>query len=1464
MRRFTLFLMSLFLTLGTIVAQNYVPAETRISSEELNAKTAPALIAIKNLSATNKYWFVGNTGAVPYSKADFSNDAVFVWQPVTEGVAGSYYLMKLDGTYMQATSPKDFGTIDGAAVFTTTNPTTDNGEFNGDGDSMSFIDDQTLLVRFTNAAGTWINVQNGDGGTPVYNSGKGGWTIHYVYAVEESAVEPEPEVPFTVVAVTPTEAVESLETITIEFSEEIEGTFEDMAMSQIYLGTRSNGCKFEVNGKVLAITPFNAITTPGEYALIIPEGLITRKSNGEPVKMNGEYVFTVKEATVEPEPENPNALKVYQILAKDAARGALYATAENTHLTHCGATYGNYHNRDIAVNAEDINQQFVFIEYEGMTYLYSLGAKKFASKDGQYVKLTEIPEGYVTVTDADIAGYKLILFNGENRLNFSGGYDHGVVANYETPDDGNHLVFTEVGTFDPTEVIAEVKAKIEAEAEALAAARAAFNAKYTEAQAILAEANLSVVESELPLQVTDATAAAYVWSNKPEPNEGPIAQLVDGIVEEGNFFHTNWSDGNEQPRYHYIEVDLGEGNGLAEFSFKYTTRFAVANDYPDAIQVMGSNDKETYNELYNVTSGLPQTGGTQWTSNIISSETAYRYLRFNVDAERTYWHMSEFDIVTSEISVAEKYAAVAKAVVALDNAFKAAENNAEFDKNELNAAIEALNAAIEAINEGLAAEPEVPAGKLNVTKIFDFTRNTWGIPTYEETNYNGVKSAVDFVNDEMDIITIDPTANGGQFYYENGFLRLGKPGSKIILPAFDFAVEKIEVVGHPNATSYKNTDMNVYVGGNAVSTPCIGSTDTYTYEIAADNQAAGNVYELVIGSNGGNYSSVMYITYIKVYPAENVLEAPVITPAGGVYVGAQTVNVHSATADLKGVTDVTYYYTLDGNEPTTEDEETDGEITISENCTLKVVVELTYGEETYLSASTSAEYIISESADFNKATAFYPGEYVMVANGYIAAPAKDNFLPAAETTVNGNAVSAAVYYTLTFESAEGGYYIKNTKGEYISTSGTAMKDKTDIYHNQYPSGSWNVTIKEDGTADITSNGQTLVFDAASNTFVTYLTDKVPADAVYPALYSAPLRMTGIKPADGAVVESLKEIRVMFNNPVVLDESKEITLTDSEGTSANIGSSVNGTELVISVNEDLYNGDYTLTIAENAVSDMNGNSYGEAITATYELKYALDTFVPVSITPAEGETVETLKTIVLDFTPDFPGRIIDETVINVTDENGNQVATGKLRFSSASYYAVEIVLNEEIATAGTYTVTIPMGCIWNSKWQGVTGRYNPEIVLTYTVTGSTFEVVNVTPDPEAEHASIKTIHVEFSDNIYTDVLTQDDAFGISGPNGKIYYASWSILEKVLIITLYEEATAPGVYTLDIPGNAFKRLKDSRPFEGARYTFTVSVPEGIEGIGAENETKTIYDLTGRKIDQITKPGIYIVDGKKVMVK
>ena len=159
---------------------------TQVASNDLMSKTTATKIAIKNLSYTNNRWFVGNTGGTPYSKEEFSDDAAFIWEPAVADQAGSYYLRKLNGDYMQTSSPKDFGTIDEAAIFTATAPGT-GVTFNGDADSKLYItgNNDANLVRFVKGS-NWINVQNGAAGTPTYNTGTGGWTIHYVYELTET------------------------------------------------------------------------------------------------------------------------------------------------------------------------------------------------------------------------------------------------------------------------------------------------------------------------------------------------------------------------------------------------------------------------------------------------------------------------------------------------------------------------------------------------------------------------------------------------------------------------------------------------------------------------------------------------------------------------------------------------------------------------------------------------------------------------------------------------------------------------------------------------------------------------------------------------------------------------------------------------------------------------------------------------------------------------------------------------------------------------------------------------------------------------------------------------------------------------------------------------------------------------------------------------------------------------------
>ena len=164
--------------------------------------------------------------------------------------------------------------------------------------------------------------------------------------------------------------------------------------------------------------------------------------------------------------------------------------------------------------------------------------------------------------------------------------------------------------------------------------------------------------NKVALQVTDANAVNYLWANSIEASEGNIAHLVDGIKgNNGNFFHTDWHNATTPEGYHYIEVDMGEEYVATSFRFSYHTRTNCSNDFPDAVTVMGSNDKIGYSDVYAVSSGLPQAVNKDYTSAVFSCVQPYRYLRFKVVAERVYWHMGEFELyyMSSTASVFKQF-----------------------------------------------------------------------------------------------------------------------------------------------------------------------------------------------------------------------------------------------------------------------------------------------------------------------------------------------------------------------------------------------------------------------------------------------------------------------------------------------------------------------------------------------------------------------------------------------------------------------------------------------------------------------------------------------------------------------------------------------------------------------------------------------------------------------------------------
>lgn len=182
---------------------------------------------------------------------------------------------------------------------------------------------------------------------------------------------------------------------------------------------------------------------------------------------------------------------------------------------------------------------------------------------------------------------------------------------------------------------------------------------------------------------------------------------------------------------------------------------------------------------------------------------------------------------------------------------------------------------------------------------FDFTDNTtWNLPVDSKNKIIDTKS---FSNGTY-AVTLTGSSGNGYYYNSAGkYLMLGKSDATLVFPKFDFAVEKIEIVG--TSTASTAIKQNIFVGSEAVSTETTGAKDvTNVYAINAAYQAAGNIYTLKVTSAHNTQ-----ITKIMIYKKSSV-EAPVIT--------GESIFEESTTLTITGAEGSTIYYTTDDTAPT--------------------------------------------------------------------------------------------------------------------------------------------------------------------------------------------------------------------------------------------------------------------------------------------------------------------------------------------------------------------------------------------------------------------------------------------------------------------------------------------------------------------------------------------------------------------
>ena len=397
------------------------------------------------------------------------------------------------------------------------------------------------------------------------------------------------------------------------------------------------------------------------------------------------------------------------------------------------------------------------------------------------------------------------------------------------------------------------------------------------------------------------------------------------------------------------------------------------------------------------------------------------------------------------------------------------------------------------------------------TVTLDFTDNSkWKLP---EGSANKATKSQEFSNGTY---TVTLAAQTGYYFNTDGYLMLGKKGSTLTLPKFDFAVSKIEVVGQAGASA--SVGQNIFVGDKAVSTETkgaamdtgnpqkTGDAKTNAYEIDPGYQAAGNQYILKVTTKHNTQ-----ITKILIYKQEGAVKksaklafseekvnhevgtpftAPTFSKETTAAVKFSSNNENVAKVDAKGVISLG---TEEGEAViTAESAENDVYAAGKATCTIYVWHYVTYKKATEI--ESGKKYLIVAQRDDKT---YYAMPQKETANyGYLQTQSK-------EGTLDELKIESSYDDNFVFTSFEDGYSIQDCYGRYLY-----MDAEHAAFQLGKEAAAWSVEKSENGTFMLTNNGKYIQFgDGTYTSFGAYAEKK--DNTVLPMLFVLGEGQTGI-------------------------------------------------------------------------------------------------------------------------------------------------------------------------------------------------------------------------------------------------------------------------------------------------------------------------------------------------------------------
>ncbi len=338
--------------------------------------------------------------------------------------------------------------------------------------------------------------------------------------------------------------------------------------------------------------------------------------------------------------------------------------------------------------------------------------------------------------------------------------------------------------------------------------------------------------------------------------------------------------------------------------------------------------------------------------------------------------------------------------------------------------------------------------------------------------------------------------------------------------------------------------------------------------------------------------------------------------------------------------------------------------------------------------------------------------------------------------------------------------------------------------------------------------------------------------------------------------------ILVNNANISEDKKSVTLTlDAPLTNS---------------------GSYDVDIPEGMF--VSGEEVSQYKTIWFSI---LDTKPSFSTNYNDGDRVKELGNLEITFNNVSEFEMVDGAKIIAVLPGGDEIP-GEVEKQDNKFV---VSFDADFTEVGTYTFIIPAGAFTMNGEPNEARTINVEL---YSFELKDLEVVSVTPAVE-EVDSITHIVVKFNQyvKLYYDkdgVTTSQDIYLTCGDEKyKLTNTGGAFLSDELIYSSVEwdgynyiskPIKVPGTYTLnledivvcygadDIVEDQWYSYAEKWHVENASckgtYSWTIKEDTSVESIPAAEGEQVIYDLLGRRVEKIAGAGIYIVNGRKMIIK